>query len=301
MLIVPKPLTIGVNQQVSKSMVSAAESEGHELIPLKDCIAGPAGHHLVYRQQPITLDAVLQREPPPRQFTLQTALDYQGALMLNPALAIKVAKNKFLTYMALKKHQVPTPASALLARKKDIKTALGYIRAFCDDKNPEVVIKPLMGSRGRGVQKLPFDQAASLLKQRHLVQEPLLLQPFIPPEPGQPSHDYRFIMLNDLSPDSGHIASMRRVAAKGEFRANLSRGGTGERLTTDMPVHRQLAHQALKALGLGYGGIDLMDTPAGPVVIEANASPGNGISDVVGYPVPRRLMQRMAERIRQSR
>ena len=59
----------------------------------------------------------------------------------------------------------------------------------------------------------------------------------------------------------------------GEFRSNLHRGGTAERIRLT-PEERSTATRAAKAMGLNVAGVDLLRSNHGPVVMEVNSSPG---------------------------
>ena len=69
------------------------------------------------------------------------------------------------------------------------------------------------------------------------------------------------------------VAAMRRTASPGEFRSNLHRGGTAERVKLT-PEERSTAVRAAKAMGLNVAGVDLLRSNHGPVVMEVNSSPG---------------------------
>ncbi|MFP4193091.1 MAG: RimK family alpha-L-glutamate ligase, partial [Candidatus Hydrogenedentota bacterium] len=69
------------------------------------------------------------------------------------------------------------------------------------------------------------------------------------------------------------VASMKRVGAAGEFRANLHRGGRAEKIKLT-PEERSTAVRAAKAMGLNIAGVDILRSNHGPVVIEVNSSPG---------------------------
>ena len=66
---------------------------------------------------------------------------------------------------------------------------------------------------------------------------------------------------------------MRRTGAPGEFRSNLHRGGTAEKIRLT-PEERSTALRAAKAMGLAVAGVDLLRSNHGPVVMEVNSSPG---------------------------
>jgi len=69
------------------------------------------------------------------------------------------------------------------------------------------------------------------------------------------------------------VAAMKRQGAPGEFRSNLHRGGSAEKVKIS-PDERAVAISAAKAMGLNVAGVDLLRSNHGPVVLEVNSSPG---------------------------
>ena len=69
------------------------------------------------------------------------------------------------------------------------------------------------------------------------------------------------------------IAAMKRSAPVGEFRANVHRGASGEAVSLP-DEYTNIAIRAAVALELEIAGVDLLQTNAGPVVLEVNPSPG---------------------------
>src|SRR5262249_43673004 len=70
------------------------------------------------------------------------------------------------------------------------------------------------------------------------------------------------------------VALMRRVAPPGEIRANLAQGATGSPLSLDHPAG-QIAAAALRACGLDFGGVDMVEDSGGAVrVLEVDAWAG---------------------------
>ena len=67
------------------------------------------------------------------------------------------------------------------------------------------------------------------------------------------------------------VAAMRRTAKDGDFRANITNGGTAEGIEPT-PEQAELAVRAAKALGLDFAGVDLLDFDGEPVVCEVNSN-----------------------------
>ena len=66
---------------------------------------------------------------------------------------------------------------------------------------------------------------------------------------------------------------MKRVAPEGEFRSNLHRGASVEKVTLTSEEN-QIAIRAANILGLNIAGVDLMRSDRGPLILEVNSSPG---------------------------
>lgn len=115
----------------------------------------------------------------------------------------------------------------------------------------------------------------------------LILQEFIKDTVGK---DLRvFVVGTDI------IACMLRAAdenaiAKGEFRSNISNGGTG----TPFEINDQIKHVALesaRAIGLNIAGIDVFLDERNSVC-EVNSSPGfEGLEKATGLNVPKKIFE----------
>jgi ribosomal protein S6--L-glutamate ligase len=66
---------------------------------------------------------------------------------------------------------------------------------------------------------------------------------------------------------------MRRVSRADDFRSNVHLGGKAEPI--DLPrEYANMAVSAARALDLEIAGVDILETETGPLVLEANPSPG---------------------------
>jgi len=84
--------------------------------------------------------------------------------------------------------------------------------------------------------------------------------------------------------DGRVVAAMRRVAADGEWRANVALGGEVVNATETLPESlRRHSVRAANALGLDCAGVDIVRGRDGPVVIEVNATAGfKGLFEATG-------------------
>jgi len=69
------------------------------------------------------------------------------------------------------------------------------------------------------------------------------------------------------------VAAMKRQAKRGEFRANLHRGGSAE-VVHITSKERDMALKAAEIIGLNVAGVDIIRSAEGPLVLEVNSSPG---------------------------
>jgi ribosomal protein S6--L-glutamate ligase len=81
------------------------------------------------------------------------------------------------------------------------------------------------------------------------------------------------------------VAAMKRQGPPGEFRSNLHRGGHAESIKLS-PAERSTAVRAARTMGLNVAGVDLLQSDAGPMVLEVNSSPGlEGIEAASGIDI----------------
>ena len=94
------------------------------------------------------------------------------------------------------------------------------------------------------------------------------------------STDIRALVIGDRV-----VASMKRQGPPGEFRSNLHRGGSGEKVRIT-PQERSAAVRAVRTLGLNVCGVDMLRSKNGPLVLEVNSSPGiEGLEKATGIDV----------------
>lgn len=155
----------------------------------------------------------------------------------------------------------------------------------------EYVIKTVKGSQGYGVTFHPdiFSARAQVDCLRTLEAD-FILQSFV--KTPEPVHDLRIFMVAGQP-----VAAMKRFAVDGEFRSNLHQGGNAEKIELeDLPPELvQISIQCCKALKLGYGAVDFIQSSENIkkyYVLEVNAFPGLvGISTATGVDVASKLWE----------
>jgi ribosomal protein S6--L-glutamate ligase len=157
-----------------------------------------------------------------------------------------------------------------------------------------VVIKLLVSTQGLGVVLAEnIKTAASVLESFFRLKQKAMVQEFIEESNGE---DIRVFIV-----DGEIVASMKRSAVEGDFRSNLHRGGTSTpvKLTGD---EEAVARRAAKLLQLDVAGIDILRSSRGPLVLEANASPGlEGIETTTGIDIANKIIQLVERKIRNGR
>ena len=183
-----------------------------------------------------------------------------GIPVVNGSDAILNSRNKFRALQICAQRGLDIPDSVLSRSLTDIPFAARIVRTF------PIVLKLLQGSQGIGVM-VAHDRAGaeSILGTMLSMDRDVILQQFIKEAEGC---DIRALVI-----DGKVVASMRRRARMGEFRANVHRGGSGEAFK--LPAsYEKIAVRAAKAVGLDIAGVDILESHSGPKILEINSSPG---------------------------
>ena len=208
------------------------------------------------------------------------SLEFMDVPVLNKLQVANQCGNKMFMTLMLQKHNVPTPKtyfsfsseSALESIEK-----IGY----------PLVIKPVIGSWGRGVMQIKDkDTADALFEIRDITDSPhdriFYLQELI----KRPPRDIRVITIGDEP-----IAAMYRKSSGG-FKTNIALGADPEICEITKEVE-EVATKASKAMGGGILGIDIMeDEKRGLVVHEVNNTVEfKGLSKVSKRNIPKEMVE----------
>jgi RimK family alpha-L-glutamate ligase len=202
-------------------------------------------------------------------------LEAAGVVVLNPAKAVEVAVDKYLTTARLARAGLRSP------RTIACQTAGDAIQAF-EQLGGDVVVKPLFGSEGRGITRLN-DEALALraFKMLSALGAVLYLQEFIPHE----GFDCRLLWIGD------DVFAMRR-SSQSDWRTNVSRGAAAEPLHATAEMI-DMAHRAAEAVGAPLAGVDLLPGRDGQwYVLEVNAVPGwQALARTLQVDIARRVIE----------
>jgi ribosomal protein S6--L-glutamate ligase len=195
--------------------------------------------------------------------------EMMGVYTLNGSLAITRSRDKLRAIQMFSRARLPMPVTAF-ARAPDDTAALIKLVG-----GAPLVIKFVEGTHGLGVLLAETESSAeNTISAMRALGGNILLQEFIAEAKGS---DMRCFVIGDRV-----VATMRRQARSGDFRANLHRGGTAT-LIRPTPEERAIAVRAARTLGLNVTGVDILRSARGPLLLEANSSPGlQGIEAATG-------------------
>ena len=207
-------------------------------------------------------------------------LEFLDVPVLNRFEVANVCGNKMFMTLLLKKHNVPTPKTYFSFSSQ---SALENIEKV----GYPLVIKPVIGSWGRGVMPLKDrDTTDAIFEIREITDSPhdriYYLQEMI----NRPPRDIRVITIDDRP-----IAAMYRKSTGG-FKTNIALGADPElcEITKEM---EDMAAKASQAMGGGILGIDMMeDEEKGLVVHEVNNTVEfKGLARVSKQNIPKEMIE----------
>ena len=171
----------------------------------------------------------------------------------------QVTNHKFLTSQLLSNEGVPGIISTLFISPK-------YSDLAIKETGYPVVMKLLSGFAGKGVVLIKDKgQMSSVLDAVHLFEEFISTQKFV--KSKKPGVDIRCYIIGK------YVLAVKRVSKKGDWRSNLSRGGTAQ-LVNLTPEMLDTARRAADLLNMDICAVDLMESNGKWVIIEANFMPG---------------------------
>jgi len=266
-------------------------------VDLADCRfdSGAAAHGLVIPGFGMSLpDAVIVRgiaggsfEQVTRRLGLLHALRELGVPVYNDARAIERSVDKSMTSQLLHVAGLPTPPSwalesAALAQRLLVREAAA---------GHGLVLKPLFGSQGKGLQRVGLVDDGSFSPLPPLIPDygaVACLQRYVAPQ-TRPGFDWRVLVIG------GHaVAAMRRVSD--HWVHNVAQGARAIRAELT-PELASLATRAAAALELDYAGVDVIPGPEGPLILEVNGvAAWQGLQRVSDIDIAQALVDDLLER-----
>ena len=262
----------------SREMVEVAMRLGHKVYdgPTSDmsALVSPNGSRFWLGREEVT-DAKLcflrsygpgSCEQTTRRISLLEHMEMAGIKVINSSYPFRRARDKYATQYTLKHHGLPIPITFVtesLPRAYELTQEMG-----------EVIYKPILGSMGRGSMKFTdTDLAYNAYRTLDRLQHPLVIQKYV----KNPGRDIRVFVIG------GKVAgAVYKYLPDNNWKSNVAQGGK----MVEEPINEEILKLGVKAtevMGLEYAGVDLLESPEGPLVLEVNASPGwQGIKSATG-------------------
>jgi RimK family alpha-L-glutamate ligase len=212
---------------------------------------------LLVQPPPAVLARVGNWRPESVLAALEVAVS-SGSSTVNPAAAIRVGRDHWLTVHALAEAGVPVPMTVAGSDPDDLAAIAADVVGF------PAVVKQRRSRMGVGVVRcLGRDHLEAVLDTLWRLGDEVVVQSWV----GSGGSSLRLMVVGDEV-----VAAARLVAGVGEWRSNAARGGRAE---AHSPTAEEscVARAAARAVGLGVCGVDLIPGDP-PMVIEVNPTPG---------------------------
>lgn len=279
-------LSTGPNLYSTKRLLEAATKRGHdaEIINHSQCyVVIESGKPKVYYGDHSidNVDAIIPRIGASISFygsSIVRQFEMQKVFTTTSSLALVRSRDKLRATQILSRHGIGIPKTAFAKKPNDIDNLIKSVGGA------PLVVKLLEGTQGLGVVLAETRKAAkSVIEAFYGLNALILVQEFIAEAGGA---DVRAIVV-----DGKVVAAFKRQGKEGEFRSNLHRGGEGELIKLSA-AEKRAAVNACRALGLAIGGVDLLQSSRGPLVLEVNSSPGlEGVETATGVDVAGKIIQ----------
>jgi len=179
-----------------------------------------------------------------------------GLYVINPPEAIEHCVDKYDLLAILEDNAIPIPHTAAT---ENVDEAL---KAF-NELGGDVVVKPIFGSRGIGLTRIQDSEIAStIFRAITFYHGVIYIQEFV----RHGFSDIRAFVVGDRV-----VAAMRRVADS--WKTNYSQGARPEQIRLDRTME-EMAIKSAKLIECKIAGVDILESPKGPLVVEVNSQPG---------------------------
>ena len=274
----------------NRRLIEAAAEQGHRAMLIHPYRVWPCldkGKPLLVGQPEIKqMDVILPRQGATvgdSCLTLIRHFSLMGIPVVNDLNSIRLAKNQFLTLMALTEAGVNVPDTVFVNSAHGFHDALVRLGGF------PVVVKQASNRQGEGVALIETERNVHTVIHDYLDErEGLLVQRFIPPKGRQ---DIRALVVG------GKIAGAIELwPREGDFRANIHLSGKSRPKNLSHGLE-DIALKATDAIGLDIAGVDLiLDQNERINVIEVNYSPGfRGMEASTGLDIAGRIVNYLAD------
>jgi RimK family alpha-L-glutamate ligase len=179
-----------------------------------------------------------------------------GLYVINPPEAIEHCVDKYDLLAILEENGIPVPRTAVT---ENVDEAL---KAF-NELGEDVIVKPIFGSRGIGSTRVNDSEIAStVFRAITFYHGVIYLQEFV----HHGFSDIRVFVVGDRV-----VAAMRRVSDS--WKTNYSQGARPEQIRLERTME-QMAIKSARLIECKIAGVDILESPRGPLVVEVNSQPG---------------------------
>jgi len=179
-----------------------------------------------------------------------------GLYVINPPEAIEHCVDKYDLLAILEENDIPVPRTAVT---ENVNEAL---KAF-HDLGGDVIVKPIFGSRGVGSTRISDAEVASTVFRAITFHHGVIyLQEFV---------NHGFSDIRAFVIDKRVVAAMKRVA--NSWKTNYSQGAHPRPIKLDKTLE-DMAIKSSKLIECKIAGVDILESPKGPLVVEVNSQPG---------------------------
>ncbi|QDT00998.1 30S ribosomal protein S6--L-glutamate ligase [Adhaeretor mobilis] len=262
----------------------AAKERGHEvsIVDYLRCYMDITSHRpqVIYQGGPLEVDAVIPRIGASHTFygtAVVRQFEVKGVFVANESQAISRSRDKLRSLQLLARDGIGLPVTGFAHSTKDIDGLISLAGGS------PLVIKLIEGTQGVGVILAETKKAAqAVIEAFRGLDANILVQEFIKEAGGA---DLRCFVIGGRV-----VAAMKRQGPEGEFRSNLHRGGSAEKIKLT-PEERSTAVRSAKSMGLNIAGVDILRSNHGAVVMEVNSSPGlEGIEQATNVDVAGKII-----------
>jgi ribosomal protein S6--L-glutamate ligase len=282
--------TTGLMSYSTKRLIDEAKKQfkSVDIFPVQDAVLKVnGGMDVIWGRKKIKkYDYVLPRIDSKRAqiaYPVMLFLDEMGAKKPYNAQTILIAHNKFMTLMELVKRGIPVPETWLTSSKEKAGKII-------DKQSLPVIMKLLSGFGGEGVMIMESKEAAkATIETMQTLRQEIMIEEYLP----NPGEDIRGVVAGDEI-----IASFKRIAGKGEKKANIHLGGRGVdfKLTSEM---EEIALSSAKAIGSKICAVDMVESKGKVCVIEVNINPGlKGMERATDLNVAQRIIDYVKREIK---